>query len=105
MNMKKTKVMFNENAERKEIEVIKESLEIVSEYIYLGEAVRAILGHEAEIKRRISLRWRPFGKQNDIMKSKMSLSLKRKIFSQVVLSVLTYGSELGASPKQWSKNW
>ena len=93
MNMGKTKVMFNENAVREEIRIMNEPLEIVNEYTYLGQTVSSTPGHETEIKRRISMGWRAFGKQCDILKSKMPLSLKRKIFNQVILPVLTYGSE------------
>ena len=93
MNMSKTKIMFNENAERQQIRVMDEPLEIVNEYTYLGQTVSVAPGHETEIKRRISMGWRAFGKQNEIMKSKMPLSLKRKVFNQIVLPVLTYGSE------------
>ena len=93
MNMKKTKVMFNNHAVKKEIKVVNDSLETVNEYNYLGQVVYANPGHESEIKRRISLGWRAFGKQIDIMKSKLPLSLKRKVFNQQVLPVLTYGSE------------
>ena len=93
MNMKKTKVMFNDHAQKQQINIMNQALEEVNEYVYLGQTISTAPGHEVEIKRRISLGWRAFGKQSDIMKSKIPLSLKKKVFNQLILPVLTYGSE------------
>ena len=93
MNMKKTKVMFNDHAQKQQINIMNQTLEEVNEYVYLGQTISTAPGHEVEIKRRISLGWRAFGKQSDIMKSKIPLSLKKKVFNQLILPVLTYGSE------------
>ncbi len=37
--------------------------------------------------------WSGFGQQNLVMNSNLSLSLKRKVYNQCILPVLTYGSE------------
>ncbi len=37
--------------------------------------------------------WSAFGKQNLVMNSNLPLSLKRKVYNQCILPVLTYGSE------------
>ena len=42
--------------------------------------------------------WSAFGKQNKILKGKMPLCLKRKVFDQCILPVMTYGCET------WSLN-
>ncbi|XP_068243848.1 uncharacterized protein [Palaemon carinicauda] len=65
-----------------------EPLEIVDEYIRLGHPVSVSPGNKIEIKRRISMGWTPFGKQNEIMKIKKPLSLKRKAFNQMALQTL-----------------
>ncbi len=70
-----------------------EALELVEEYTYLGQMVRGNPTHEKEIRRRIGMGWSAFGKQNLIMNSNLPLSLKRKVYNQCILPVLTYGSE------------
>ncbi len=49
--------------------------------------------HEKEIRRRIGTGWSAFGKQNPVMNSNLPFSLKRKVYNQCILLVLTYGSE------------
>ena len=104
MNMKKTKVMFNDHAQKQQINIGNEMLEEVNEYVYLGQTISTSPGQEIEIKRRITLGWRAFGKQSDIMKSKIPLSLKRKVFNQLVLPVSHMVQKLGALQKQWNVN-
>ncbi len=70
-----------------------EALELVEEYTYLGQMVKANPAHEKEIRRRIGMGWSAFGKQNLVMNSNLPLSLKRKVYNHCTLPVLTYGSE------------
>ena len=50
-----------------------------------------------EIKRRITLGWAAFNKVNNIMRSrKASMQIKKKVFNEYVLPVMTYGSETWA---------
>ena len=67
--------------------------EEVHEYNYLGQIIHTEPSHEKEIRRRISLGWAAFNKYGDVMKSKLPVCLKRKVYNQCVLPVLTYGSE------------
>ncbi len=67
MNMKKTKVKFDNQLARQEIMIANEKLERVEGYTYLGQTVGAKPAHEKEIKRRIFKEWNAFGKQVDIM--------------------------------------
>ena len=46
-----------------------------------------------EILNRTKLGWRKFGQLNIVFKSNMPFCLKRKLFDQCVLPVLTYGCE------------
>ncbi len=69
-----------------------EALELAEECIYLGQIVSANPAHEKEI-RRIGISWSAFGKQSLVVNNNMPLSLKRKIYKQCILLVLTYGSE------------
>ncbi len=48
---------------------------------------------KTEIKRRTGMAWTAFGKHGDIMNSNLPLSVKRKIYNQCILPVLTCGSE------------
>jgi hypothetical protein len=93
MNWSKTKYMTNIPTETN-IKVQNEVVERVDEYKYLGHTLR--LGYENqknEIGRRIGLSWAAFGKLNFIFRSNMDIRLKKKVFEQCVLPVMTYGSE------------
>ncbi len=68
-------------------------MELVKEYTYLGQMVSANPVHEKEIRRRIGMGWSAFGKQNLVMNSNLPLSLKRKVYNQCILPVLTNGLE------------
>ncbi len=77
-----------------------EALELVEEFAYLGQMVSANPAHEKEIRRRIGMGWSALGKQNLVMNSKLPLSLKRKVYNQCIIPVLTYGSETWRLTKQ-----
>ena len=69
-------------------------LEVVDEYVYLGQTVQ--LGRsnfEKEINRRIRLAWAAFGKLSRIFSSRIPQCLKTKVFDQCVLPAMTYGDE------------
>ena len=55
MNRTKTKVMFNDKVQKKVIQVGGEALEVVDEYIYLGQVIKLEKDHDSEIKRRITI--------------------------------------------------
>ena len=93
INREKTKVMFNKNAISKVIKVEGVTLEQVEKYNYLGQLIHVGASHEKEVKRRIALGWAAFNKYGDFMKSKLPLCLKRKVYNQCILPVITYGSE------------
>lgn len=70
------------------------NIEQVTKYKYLGHEIR--LGRDnqtAEICRRVSLTWAAFGKLRDVFKSDIPVCLKRRVFDQCVLPVMTYGAE------------
>ncbi|XP_068216308.1 uncharacterized protein [Palaemon carinicauda] len=50
-------------------------------------------GHETEIQIRINIVWEASCKQKEIIKIKMPLSLKSKVFNQLAIPVSTYASE------------
>ena len=93
MNRSKTKVMFNRNANRLTIKIEDEDLEQVEEYNYLGQIIKLEKDHEIEIKRRITIGWKAFYKNKDIMKSTLPICLKRKVYNECIIPAMTYGCE------------
>ena len=69
-------------------------LEQVHIYKYLGHEIGIRRDNQThEILRRIGLSWAAFGKLRHILRSDIPICLRRKIFTQCVLPVLTYGAE------------
>ena len=93
MNKSKTKVMFNDNVPKVEINIGIEALEEVHEYTYLGQVIKLTVDRECEIKRRINIGWKAYNKYRYILRSDMPLCLKRKIFNQCIIPLMAYGSE------------
>ena len=94
MHLGKTKVMFNKNTTKDQIKVSGKKIEEVENYIYLGKMVTSNGDIMPEIKRRITLGWAAFSKVYDLMRSKKtSIEIKRRIFNEYILPVMTYGSE------------
>lgn len=67
-----------------------EILKQVDEYRYLGEVATVDPNNDIEIRRRIGMGWGAYGKNSQIMKTKLSLSLKGEVFTQCVLPVMTF---------------
>ena len=66
--------------------------------MYLGKTVKQDGELLPEINKRIALGWAAFGKVENIMKSrKSSMKIKRRLFNECILSVMTYGSETWTS--------
>ena len=82
------------------IKIDGKDLEQVDEYIYLGQLIKLKKDNDSEIKRRIKIGWMTFGKNRDILKSKMPICLKRKIYNQCVIPAMTYGCETWKLTKQ-----
>ncbi|KAG1669363.1 putative uncharacterized transposon-derived protein F52C9.6 [Nymphon striatum] len=96
INLSKTKVMFNRNIEIQPIMTGNVALDQVDRYIYLGQLISIHRDWEPEVRRRVALGWLAFGRLNNVWSSKLPLCLKRKVYDQCVLSVLTYGSDTWA---------
>ncbi|KAG1652702.1 Cyclin-dependent kinase 14 [Nymphon striatum] len=96
INLSKTKIMFNRNVEIQPIMTGNVALDQVDRYIYLGQLISIHRDWEPEVRRRVALGWQAFGRLNNVWSSKLHLCLKRKVYDQCFLSVLTYGSETWA---------
>ncbi|CAK1580164.1 unnamed protein product [Parnassius mnemosyne] len=94
MNMDKTKIMFNVHVTPMPVVVRNTKLEVVDEYVYLGQIVRLGKSNfDREVNRRIQLDWAAFGKLRHIFSSGIPQNLKTRLYTQCVLPVMTYGTE------------
>ena len=93
MNMSKTKVMFNPYSIKEQIVVGEQVVQEVEEYNYLGQTITFNKDMGKEIKRRISLAWAAYGKHKNILESELPICLKKKIVEQIIIPIMTYGSE------------
>ena len=107
MNKKKTKIMCNVTARKKQrvgIAINGEKLEEVDEYKYLGRLLTPANEMETEINQRITSGWRRFGQYSHFLKEKnIPICLKRKIMDTVILPSLTYGAETWSLTKHQMK--
>ena len=85
--------MFNKFVIPIPIKIENTTLKKVEEYVYLGQMISSNGGLINEIKRRMKLEWVAMGKLRQIFRSRMTLCLKRKLFNEFVLPVMTYESE------------
>ncbi|CAK1600115.1 unnamed protein product [Parnassius mnemosyne] len=93
MNMDKTKIMFNVHVTPMPVAIRSTKLEVVNEYVYLGQIV--LLGKsnfDREVNRRMQLGWAAFGKLRHIL-SGIPQNLKTRLYNQCVLPVMIYGTE------------
>ena len=93
MNIDKTKIMINEWTPEGCISAGNTQLQRVTEYVYLGQLINMKGDLKPEILRRIKLGWQAYGRHSSILKSKMSVELKKTIYDQCILPVITYGCE------------
>ncbi|CAH2085381.1 unnamed protein product [Euphydryas editha] len=94
MNMDKTKIMSNVHVTPVPVVVDGTALEVVDEYVYLGQTIRMGKSNfEREVTRRIQLGWAAFGRLRHVLTSDIPQCLKSKVFEQCVLPVMTYGAE------------
>ena len=97
MNKKKTKIMCNEIAKRRQrkgILIYGEQLEVVEEYKYLGRLLTPGNEMAKEIDERITSAWKRFGQYSTFLRDqRMPICLKRKIMDTVILPAMAYGAE------------
>lgn len=94
MNINKTKVMTNNQEDRRDIIINEKVIERVDKYVYLGHEMKVGKeNQEAEVKRRVTAGWSAFGKLNQVWKTKIPSELKAKVFNQCVIPAMTYGTE------------
>lgn len=93
MNLSKTKIMSNSFILPQKVTVGINEVESVCSYTYLGQVITMNGSIIEEINNRVKLAWRAFGRNSAIFRSSLPICLKRKVFDQCILPVLTYASE------------
>lgn len=91
INFDKTKVMTNHILTS--IQINGENVEYVNDYIYLGKQLSFREIDKEEVERRIGSAWKRYWSLKHILKSKLSIKLKKKVLDSCVLPCLTYGCQ------------
>jgi hypothetical protein len=65
----------------------------VKQFSYLGSTISEDCKSHIEIRRRIILGKEAFSKNNEIMRGKLELNLKKRLIKTLIWSVVLYGSE------------
>ncbi|XP_045460954.1 uncharacterized protein LOC123671253 [Harmonia axyridis] len=93
INISKTKFMTN-LVPSANIAIGDHDVNLVDRYIYLGHEIRISRDNQTcELKRRITLSWAAYGRLGGVFKSNLPVCLKRRVFDQCILPVMTYGAE------------
>src|SRR5271156_6674650 len=86
-------MMFNDFGDYLPIEIGGQAVQKVDSFVYLGQGINAKGDFGGEISRRIQLSWAAFTKFRTIFTSELPLCLKKKLFNQCILPVMTYGCQ------------
>ena len=90
MHLGKTKIMCNKHVNKDDVIVDGKKIEEVDSYVYLGQMVTKDHDQIQEMKRRIGQGWSAFCKLDNIMRDKnVPMRLKRKVFNECILPVMT----------------
>src|SRR6218665_3025225 len=94
INVEKTKTMtIGKQQKTVEIKIEGETLEQVTEFIYLGGVIMEDGRCTKDIKRRIGLASAMFGTMNKVLRSNnVTTTTKLKLYGTFVISVMMYGS-------------
>lgn len=104
MNLQKTKAMTTNSMEATEIKIDDNTIEYVTEYIYLGQLISNHDSTTKEIDRRIGNAWKRYWSLKEVMKnSQTSMHIKRKLFNTCILPIFTYGCQTWALTKAQCK--
>lgn len=68
-------------------------LEYIKDFVYLGQIMSFENRAEKELNRRITNGWAQFHSLRFILRSEISMDLKKSVFNSCILPVLTYGAQ------------
>ena len=81
----------------KAVKIKGKEIESIKEYIYLGKLITPDGKGNEEVRRRITLGWKAFGRANLLLRSKkLPILHKRKFLDQCITPTITYGAETWA---------
>ena len=94
INLRKTKVIRISRKEGSKITIKIDGvkLEQVKLFSYLGSTITEDCKSHSEIRRRIILEKEAFNKNNELLRGKMKLCLKKRLIKTLIWSVELYGS-------------
>ena len=92
LNIKKTKIMASSPITTQQIE--RETVEIVTDFLFLGSKITADSDCSHEIRRQLLLGRKAMANLDSVLKSRdITLPTKVRIVKVMVFSVVTYGCE------------
>lgn len=92
LNTSKTKIATNSTKDT--IIINQTTIEYVESYKYLGKEISfQSTRHLDEIERRINMTWKKYWSNKEILKSKLPITLKKKVMDSNLLPCLTYGAQ------------
>jgi len=97
INIQKTKILSNST--QGTVKLGNQEIQIVDEYVYLGQLISMQNQTQKEINRRISITWKKFWTLKHILKGPFSYYHKSLIFNSCILPTLTYGAQTWACTK------
>lgn len=86
----KSKVIFNKYFPTEDVVIQNEVLERLIDYVFLNQLLHTVPSLEPEMKKKTDMTFR---KQISIVRASLHLCLKRKVYNQWVIAVITYRSE------------
>ena len=94
MHLGKTKIMCNKHVNKDDVIVMERRSRRLTVMYILRQMVTKDHDQIQEMKRRIGQGWSAFCKLDNIMRDKnVPMRLKRKVFNECILPVMTYGCE------------
>lgn len=104
INVKKTKLLANRSFDHAPLKIDGETIEEVTEFIYLGQLISYPRDHSREIRRRIQAGWSAFWKYRILFNARsIAMRQKRKLFNMCVAPSVLYGAETWALTKAAEK--
>ena len=92
MHLEKTEVMCKKYVYKHDVIVDGKKIEEADRYVYRGQMVTKDYDKVQEMKRRTGQGWSAFCKLDNIMRdTNVPMKLRRKVFNECILPVMTYG--------------
>lgn len=100
LNLNESKTKIVTNGPKEIIKLKDQTIDHVTEYIYLGQTISFKNKSEKEIQRITTAAWKKYRSLKFIMKSNLDIRLKKKIFDSCIIPCLTYGCQTWSLTKK-----